>query len=84
MTDSVAARALFQAAAPANSAYPGSEEGFRPVQGVEKEQVSAASTVVQAYVIILVIWVAFLFLTVRKLKALSASADRLEAALRKH
>lgn len=81
MTDATAARAALQTAAP--SSQPAGEDGFVPVQGMQREQVSATTTVIAAYVIIWAIMTFFVFLTVRKLAALRAAAERLEAALRK-
>jgi hypothetical protein len=62
---------------------PAAEDGFVHVQGGEREQVSASTTVVTAYLLIWIIMFVFVFLSVRKMRALSLLADRLAAALTK-
>jgi hypothetical protein len=82
MTDTSSLLFSLQTPSPTVSAAP-AEEGFVHVQGVEREQVSASTTVVTAYLCIWIIMVTFVFLSIRKMRALSLLADRLAAALTK-
>jgi hypothetical protein len=67
---------------PAEETREASEGVFVPVQGPDREQVSASASVVVAYLLIWAIFMLFIFLTWRKLRRLRLLAGRLNESLK--